>query len=376
MTLSKLFSLSLVLLALSAIPASAGGYKCTSGECWTTIQTNQGCLKCVINPAPAYCSCSTLGSCPQVSTQCGNGSTECGNIVCSDVCPGCRIPFTCPPGSRTTPAGYAFDFIRVPPVQPTFATWINSQSLLDGVSSASPLMAKVVLHMRDVKEQWACSHLVGLVVDLDSPSHLQSKLIVHSNERGITTFTIFNDSTGQDEILSVNGLGNSWTLSTNPSYASETATSATTLAEGSLNENSVASSSLASSGGTTVAPIHPTISKWIGSKSLLDGVSAVSPLMKQVLLQTRQDRESWDSSYLTGLVIDPNDSKHLQSKFVIHSTEAGITIFTIINRSTGRDEILVVHGPKDMWSMRTQPSFASASPQSPEIVGHGNLNLR
>jgi len=227
---------STTLLIISTEPvvptAQAGAFVCPSGECWTSVFGRDGCFHCLINPAPARCSCSQgpPSSCPASTTQCGNcsDSQSCG-IVCSSRCPGCNS--ICQPGGPGTKP--LIDNTMVTPIQPTFAEWVNSQSLLDGVS-AFPLIRQMVLHMRQVKEQWGCSYLTGLVVDPNDPQHVQSKVIVHSNEFGVTTFTIFNRSTNQDEILIVHGARNMWQLRTEPSYASKTPVGATILAEGKL----------------------------------------------------------------------------------------------------------------------------------------------
>jgi hypothetical protein len=183
--------------------------------------------------------------------------------------------------------------------------------------------------MRETTEQWGCSYVTGFVVDPDDVEHLQSKVIIRSNEFGITTFTIFNRSTGQDESLVVDAANNMWKLRTEPSYASSTPAIGAIVAHGGLDESPESMSIIKN---TMVAPIQPALSKWIGSQPLLDGVAAVSPLMKQMILHMREAEDQWGTSYLTGLVVDPNDGKHVQSKVIIRSNEFEITTFTIFNR--------------------------------------------
>lgn len=358
-------------------PVEAGGYICGSGECFTSIFSGK-CFHCLVNPAPAYCSCTVVGSCPQAVTLCGNCSLACNGTVieCTDRCPGCSIPYTCGGGPKTGTTNASTPNDTIPTrIRPTFSQWINSQSLLAEVSATSPLMKQLLLHMRQVKKQWGCDYIVGLVVDPNDPGHLQSKLIIHSNEAGVTVFTIFNRSTDQDEILVVDGVRNTWNLSNQPSYASETPAARAIVASGTLSKAPSGSERDRSSiDNAATTPIHPTFSQWIESQYLLDGVSAFSPLMKQVLLHMRESKEEWDSSYITGLVVDPSDPRHLQSKLIIHSNEAGISTFTIFNRSTSQDEILIVHGPKNMWNFRILPSYASSTRQSATVVAHGSLD--
>jgi hypothetical protein len=225
--------------------------------------------------------------------------------------------------------------------------------------------------MRETTEQWGCSYVTGFVVDPDDVEHLQSKVIIRSNEFGITTFTIFNRSTGQDESLVVDAANNMWKLRTEPSYASSTPAIGAIVAHGGLDESPESMSIIKN---TMVAPIQPTLSKWIGSQPLLDGVAAVSPLMKQMILHMREAEDQWGTSYLTGLVVDPNDGKHVQSKVIIRSNEFGITTFMIFNRSTNRDETLVIHAAKNMWQLRAGPSYAPATPEPLLIVAKGTLD--
>ncbi len=78
------------------------------------------------------------------------------------------------------------------------------------------------------------------------------------------------------------------------------------MAKGTLHEGPVSSTSASMIDNEMIVPIHPSLSQWIDSQSLLDGVSAFSPLMKQILLHMRQAKEEWDTSYITGLVVDLN----------------------------------------------------------------------
>ena len=87
-----------LLITLFVVPASvkAGDYECPGG-CSTFVYSGK-CYHCLINPAPAACSC-TLGppaSCPGGAILCGSCGLECGVDACSDKCPGCRLPFSCP----------------------------------------------------------------------------------------------------------------------------------------------------------------------------------------------------------------------------------------------------------------------------------------
>src|SRR5580692_1699552 len=92
-----------------------------------------GWFHCLINPAPAYCSSSVHGTCPTASTLCGNCDlARSGTVVaCSDKCPGCTLPVSCPPGKGSTARASASSSAKVVPIQPTYWAWINSQSLLD-----------------------------------------------------------------------------------------------------------------------------------------------------------------------------------------------------------------------------------------------------
>lgn len=358
-----------VLLTIGAPPVEAGNFLCGSGECHTRVFSGK-CFYCLVSPPPAFCSCSATGTCPQAATLCGNCDQACNDtvIACTDKCPGCTHPFNC---SVARGNGSASSALNILPTQPTFSAWINSESLLDGVSTTSPLMRQLLLHMRQAKEQWGCSYITGLVVNPNDPSHVQSKAYVHSNEYGVTTFTIFNRSTNQDEVLVVSEPQNSWQLRAEPSFASATPQSVTVLAGGNLD---MRSGSVAITNNAT--PVQPTFSAWINSEPLLDGVSAASPLMTQVLLHMRAAKEEWSSSYITGLVVDPADPQHLQSKVIIDSNEYGTTTFTIVNRSTGRDETLIVHAARNMWQLRAEPSYASVKPASAVILAKGVLDGR
>jgi hypothetical protein len=364
-----------VLLTVGSRPVQAGNYKCASGSCWTSTFSG-GCFHCLINPAPAYCSCSVHGTCPTASTLCGNCDLACSGTVvaCSDKCPGCTLPFSCPPGKGSTASTSASSSAKAVPIRPTYSKWINSQSLLDGVSGASPLMKQLVLHMRDAQEQWGCGYVTGWVVDPDDPKHVQSKVVINSNEFGTTTFRVFNRSTNLDETLVVNAAEHLWQLRTVPSYASDTPQRTVIVAHGMLDESTPSSNASSVDNTKAVVPIQPTYSQWINSQPLLDGVSAVSPLMRELVLHMRQSKEEWGVSYSTGLVVNPDDPKHVQSKVVIHSNEFGITTFTIFDQANDRDETLIVHAAKNMWQLRTLPSYAPATPQPAVVLASGTLD--
>jgi hypothetical protein len=74
------------------------------------------------------------------------------------------------------------------------------------------------------------------------------------------------------------------------------------------------------------------------------------------------------------LVVNPDDPKHVQSKVVIHSNEFGITTFTIFDQANDRDETLIVHAAKNMWQLRTLPSYAPATPQPAVVLASGTLD--
>ncbi len=375
-----MFALALVgsemlFLMVAARPVQASAFLFSSGSGYTAIFSGQ-CFHCLINPPSAYCSCSAPGKCATAATVCGNCDLLCGGTVlaCNGKCPGCNLPFNCPPakGSTRSTSTPTVGGAKVVAIQPTYSKWIRSQSLLDGLSAASPLMTQLVLHMRDAEEQWGCSYLTGWVVDPGDSKHVQSKLIIDTDEFGTTTFSIINRSTDRDEILTVQPAGNTWQLRTTPSYLSNSPLPGLTVASGLLDEG-------AQSGGALtvdnhkVVPIEPAYSKWIRSRPLLEGVSAASPLMRQLVLHMQDAKDQWGMSYSTGWVVDPDDPKHLQSKAIIHSNEFGITTFTVVNRLNDRDEILTVHPAKNMWQLRSAPSYAPATPQSLLVVARGQL---
>lgn len=205
-----------LLISLFVVPATvkAGDYECPGG-CSTSVYSGK-CFHCLVNPAPAYCSCA-LGppaSCPASTILCGNCGSECGVDACSDKCPGC-LPFSCPP--VVPPGGNAASSpSKVAPPTPsekalTIAAWVRSQSLMDGVSSHSHLMREMLLSLRNMPPaSLDCAHLTALLIDPEDPQPMQMKAFIQTSDKDVTLITIINRATEQDETLFVHPSKSMW----------------------------------------------------------------------------------------------------------------------------------------------------------------------
>ncbi len=145
-------------------------------SCWTDILAN-GCFKCVINPAPAYCSRSTKGTCPQVVTTGGycHGASNCGGNYCNDVCPGCcKNPGN---GNCCAAAG------KVAEAKPVIGAWVSNVDITESAKAASPLMSKVLAHLQQMSDrERSCTNLQGKVYNRETNEI--SKLSIVTSPRG------------------------------------------------------------------------------------------------------------------------------------------------------------------------------------------------
>ena len=216
--------MALAVLVLAPHSAEAGLGICPN--CWTDILRN-GCLTCVINPAPAYCSCSTVGTCPQVATNCGNchGSSSCGGSYCSEVCPGCcKNPGG---GNCCLAPGKAVE------MKPVIGSWISNANIVESAKATSPLISKVLVHLQQLSDrERACTNLQGRVYDRQTNEI--SKLSIITNPGGITTVTVYTRSLDQEDTLIVHPAEGRWALSRASNVLEPTPGPIATLGQGSF----------------------------------------------------------------------------------------------------------------------------------------------
>lgn len=185
--------------------------------CQTTVWQD-GCAKCVINPAPAYCTCVLgPGSCPQSTTLCGScdGSYPGGGSYCSEQC-----GYPCKniiPGSPTlsTSSSPTDDESTI---RPDFGDWVNNADVKKAIAQLSPKMGLAVAHLSVVSGK--CTYRTGQVRDPDTGNIVKMTIAMDSSSKTLN-IELFDPKTLEEQDLVIHNVTRHWGLYKNVGWPPE-----------------------------------------------------------------------------------------------------------------------------------------------------------